>query len=81
VTVCKDDPGHDVDLAVEANTGHLQRWLLGRAPFRELVVGGHARLLGPGRLVRAFPGWFDTSFFAAGLRRARQRREQEAMPA
>ncbi len=74
VTVCKDDQGHDVDLAVEADTAQMQRWLLGLVPFRELVSSGHARLLGPSRLARAFPTWFDTSLFSEGLRRAERRR-------
>ena len=81
VTVCSDDPGRDVDLAVEADTGQMQRWLIGLAPFRELVREGHARLLGPSKLARDFPTWFDTSQFAEGLLRAKQRREREAVPA
>ena len=28
ITVCKDNPGYDVDLAIEANTGQMQRWLI-----------------------------------------------------
>ena len=80
MTVCKDDPGRDVDLAVEADTAAMQRWLLGLVPFRELVVSGQVRLLGPSRLTRAFSTWFDTTFFEEGLRRARQRRERELVP-
>jgi hypothetical protein len=34
-------------------------------------------LHGPSRLVRAFPSWFDTTFFAEGLRRAEQRRARQ----
>jgi DNA-binding HxlR family transcriptional regulator len=81
VTVCKDDPGYDVDLAIEADTAQMQRWLIGLAPFRELVASGHARLLGPSRLARAFPAWFDTSQFTPGLRRAEQRRKRDDIPA
>jgi len=81
VTVCKDDPGYDVDLAVEADTGQLYRWLVGLAPFRELVAARHARTIGPSALGRAFPTWFDTSFFAEGLRRRDLRRRREAVPA
>jgi hypothetical protein len=81
ITVCKDNPGYDVDLAIEASTGQMQRWLIGLVPFRDLVANGHARLLGPSRLARAFPTWFDTSFFAEGLRRAEQRRRRAAVPA
>jgi DNA-binding HxlR family transcriptional regulator len=76
VSVCKDDQGHDVDLAVEADTAQMHRWLMGLASFRELVAGGHARLIGPSRLARAFPTWFDMTVFSDGLRRAEQRRQQ-----
>jgi hypothetical protein len=59
----------------------MQRWLVGLVPFRDLITNGHARLLGPSRLARAFPTWFDTSYFAEGLRRAEKHRSQQAMPA
>ena len=81
VTVCTDDPGYDVDLAIEADTGQMQRWLVGLVPFRDLIANGHARLLGPSRLARAFPTWFDTASFAEGLRRAGQRHRRQAVPA
>jgi DNA-binding HxlR family transcriptional regulator len=80
-SVCKEDQGHDVDLAVEADTIQMHRWLIGLVPFRDLVAGGQARLLGPSRLGRAFPGWFDLSTFAADLRRAKRRRDDLAVPA
>jgi DNA-binding HxlR family transcriptional regulator len=73
VTVCRDDQGHGVDLALEADTGQMHRWLVGRTTFRELVSKGHARLLGPSRLARAFPTWFDMTIFSEGLRRAERR--------
>jgi DNA-binding HxlR family transcriptional regulator len=79
VTVCKDDQGHDVDLAVEADTAQMHRWLVGLVPFRELVADGRARLLGPSRLARGFPTWFDVSYFAEGLRRAELRRSDHAV--
>jgi DNA-binding HxlR family transcriptional regulator len=81
VTVCKDDQGLDVDLALEADTAQMHRWLVGLAPFRELVADGHARFLGPSRLARAFPTWFDTNLFAGSLQRAQQRRRDEALTA
>lgn len=77
-TVCKTDPGIDVNLAVQADNRQMHRWLLGMVPFRSLVSGGDARLLGPGRLARGFPTWFDTSLFATGLQRAEARRSREA---
>jgi DNA-binding HxlR family transcriptional regulator len=79
MTVCKDDPGYDVDLAIEADTREMLRWLVGLVPFRELVANGHARTVGPTRLARAFPTWFDTSSFADSLRRARQRGSRQAV--
>jgi len=81
VSVCKDDPGYDVDLAVEADIRQMHRWLAGLVPFRDLVATGHARTVGPSRLARAFPTWFDTSAFAAGLRRAQERRQRQPVPA
>lgn len=81
ITVCKDDQGLDVDLAVEADSAEMHRWLVGLVPFRNLVTSGQARLLGPSRLARAFPTWFDTDFFAEGLRRREQRRSREALTA
>jgi hypothetical protein len=62
-----------VDLALEADTAQMHRWLIGRLPFRDLVANGDARFLGPSRLAKAFPTWFDTSLFARELQRAEQR--------
>lgn len=75
ITVCKDDQGLAVDLALEADTAQLQRWLIGLAPFRELLVDGHARFIGPSRLARVFPTWFNTTLYSQHLRRAEQRRQ------
>jgi len=81
ITVCKDDQGLSVDLAVQADTAQMHRWLVGLTPFRELVANGHARLLGPSRLARAFPTWFDTTLFAQSLQQAQRRRRREARQA
>ncbi|MFZ0158070.1 MAG: helix-turn-helix domain-containing protein [Kineosporiaceae bacterium] len=81
ITVCKDDQGLPVDLAVQADTAQMHRWLVGLTPFRELVANGHARLLGPSRLARAFPTWFDTTLFAQSLQQAERRRRREARQA
>jgi hypothetical protein len=67
VTVCTDDPGYDIDLAITADTGQMQRWLVGLVPFRDLIANGHARMLGPSRLARAFPTWFDTTHYTEAL--------------
>ena len=34
-----------------------------------------------GRGARAFPTWFDTTYFTKGLRRAEQRHTRQAVPA
>ncbi|MEP7332635.1 MAG: helix-turn-helix domain-containing protein [Terracoccus sp.] len=81
ITVCKDDQGLTVDLALEADTAQMQRWLLGLVPFRELLANGQARFLGPSRLARAFPTWFDTTVYSHGLRSAEQRRPRDDVPA
>jgi hypothetical protein len=81
ITVCKDDQGLAVDLALEADTAQMHRWLIGRVPFRDLVTNGHARFLGPTRLAKAFTTWFDTALFSHDLRRAEERRIREALSA
>jgi DNA-binding HxlR family transcriptional regulator len=75
MTLCKEDQGHDVDLAVEADTAQMYRWLMGMVPFRELVSAGHVRLLGPSRLARTFATWFETSSFGAELRKSARRQD------
>lgn len=74
ITVCKDDQGLPVDLALEADTAQMHRWLLGLVPFRELVENRQARFAGPSRLAKAFPTWFDTTLFTRALRKGEQRR-------
>ncbi|HKY14963.1 MAG TPA: helix-turn-helix domain-containing protein, partial [Microthrixaceae bacterium] len=66
-TACVVDPGYDVDLVVDADSRAMHRWLLGRAEFKDLQRSGDARLIGPTKLVRAFPTWFALSPFAADV--------------
>ena len=54
--MCTDDPGYDVDLAIEADTGQMQRWLVGLVPFRDLIANGHARMLGAKQARPGVPG-------------------------
>ncbi|HET8984036.1 MAG TPA: hypothetical protein VFN47_15195, partial [Pedococcus sp.] len=68
---------YDVDLVVGADARQMHRWLVGLVPFRDLVANGDVRVMGPSRLGRAFPTWFDTSRFANGFRRAEQRRAED----
>lgn len=78
VTVCKDDQGLPVDLALEADTAQMQRWIVGLVPFRDLLANGHARFLGPSRLAQAFPTWFNATLYAQPLERAAQRRLRDS---
>lgn len=73
MTVCKDDQGKDVDLVVRADTGQMYKWLSGIVAFRELVACGHARVIGPSRLARAFPTWFTEAPFGQEFRRSARR--------
>lgn len=68
-TACLLDPGYEVDLVVMGDNREMHRWLLGWRSFRDLRAAGSVRLVGPTRLARAFPGWFDNSLFARSLRR------------
>jgi hypothetical protein len=58
----------------------MHRWLLGRVSFRSLLDAGHVEVHGPAALARDFPSWFDNGFFAAGLRRADERRAGAPVP-
>ena len=71
-TACLIDPGYDIDLVVNGKSRELHRWLLGVTSFRQLQTHGHARIIGPSRLARTFPTWFDTTPFEEGLKAARR---------
>jgi DNA-binding HxlR family transcriptional regulator len=81
ITVCKDDQGLAVDLALEADTAQMHRWLIGLVPFRDLLADRHARFLGPSRLATAFPTWFDTTLFTRSHQLAEKRRLRDARTA
>jgi DNA-binding HxlR family transcriptional regulator len=70
-TACSIDPGYQVDLAVLGDNRDLHRWLLGARTFRDLERAGTVRLVGPSRLARAFPTWFEPSAFARSIGAAR----------
>jgi DNA-binding HxlR family transcriptional regulator len=81
ITVCKDDQGLAVDLALEADTAQMHRWLVGLVPFRDLIANRHARFLGPSRLAKAFPTWFDTTLFTHSLQQGEQHRPHHTLTA
>jgi DNA-binding HxlR family transcriptional regulator len=69
-TACQIDPGYDVDLVVQGENRELHRWLLGVIPYSALQRAGAIRFIGPSKLAREFPTWFDHSLFAESLAQA-----------
>lgn len=57
VDLCLVDPGHDVDLWVEADLLTMTKVWLGDVRFLEAARCGASQLTGPSRFRRAFPGW------------------------
>lgn len=64
VDLCLHDPGHEIDLEVEAHVDAMVRYWLGDATLDHLVRAGEVQLTGRRRLVRAFATWFLRSEFA-----------------
>lgn len=72
-TACFIDPGYDVDLVVEGHNPDMHRWFVGAVTFKELQQTGRVRLIGPSKVARAFPTWFDNTRFSESFRAAKQR--------
>jgi DNA-binding HxlR family transcriptional regulator len=68
VELCLTDPGHDVDLCVEADLRAFAHVWLGDAPLASAMRARTIKLAGPRKLVQAFPGWLLLSRFAAVAR-------------
>lgn len=68
VDLCLSDPGHGVDLVVEADLLALTRVWMGEQNLRDALREKKIILLGPPSLVNAFPGWLKLSVFARGVR-------------
>ena len=64
VELCVKDPGHDVDLVVDADLSAMARVWLGDLVFAEAARTGAIRLSGPPALVKQFPSWLLLSHFA-----------------
>lgn len=62
--VCTTDPGHDVDLYVDAELSAMAHVFLGRLSLQSALRDGRVELDGPARLRRAFPTWIGISPFA-----------------
>ncbi len=64
-SVCERDEGFEGDLWVDADIAAFQRVWMGRATWADVMAADELVLHGPDPLVRAFPGWFALSPFAA----------------
>lgn len=68
VSVCRQDPGFELDLSVTAGLDDLYRLWLGRVSFDDALTGGSVRIEGSTPLVRAFPRWLALSPLAPAVR-------------
>ncbi|OAI51934.1 hypothetical protein AYO46_01005 [Betaproteobacteria bacterium SCGC AG-212-J23] len=63
--VCLSDPGHEVDVWVDADLASMTKVWLGDLSFAEAVREKKIRLAGTPALVREFPAWLLLSHFSA----------------
>jgi DNA-binding HxlR family transcriptional regulator len=64
VELCLSDPGHEVDLYVDADLRAFAQVWLGDAQLADAVRDGGVKLVGARKLVKAFPTWLLLSRFA-----------------
>lgn len=69
VDLCLTDPGHAVDVVIEADLRSLTRVWMGDAQFVDEVAAGHIVLRGPARLTGSIPRWFGQHPIMAGVER------------
>jgi len=72
--VCLSDPGHEVDVYVDADLASMTKVWLGDLPLAEALREKKIRLTGVPALVRQFPAWLLLSRFAAVPRPSDKRR-------
>ena len=70
IDLCLTDPGHAVDVVIEADLRSLTQVWMGDAQFVDEVAAGRIVLRGPGKLTRRIPGWFGQHPIMAGMERA-----------
>lgn len=70
-SLCDDDPGFDVDLAVSADLRSLYLVFAGRSALSAALRAGAVRLDGAAEQRRAFTRWFGISAVVAAQRAAR----------
>lgn len=76
-SVCLFDPGHDIDLEVDADLAAFYRVWLGRTDFEVAMARGEIVLDGVPAIARAFPVWLQLSHLAPVIR-ARDERQRAA---
>jgi DNA-binding HxlR family transcriptional regulator len=62
--VCRNAPGYETDLFVQAESMALAEWHLGRLAWDDAVRADRIRVHGPARLRRILPTWNRRSAFA-----------------
>ncbi len=67
-SVCRDDPGFDVDLLVTADIAAFYHVWMGKLTLSEVMDQGSVQIDGPPGLIRAFPHWLQLSRFADVVR-------------
>jgi DNA-binding HxlR family transcriptional regulator len=70
VDLCLTDPGHAVDVVIEADLRSLTQVWMGDAQFGDEVAAGRIALQGPSKLTRRIPGWFGQHPIMASVERA-----------
>jgi hypothetical protein len=65
VDLCIVEPGHEVDLFVDADLAAFSRVWLGEVPMRQVIREGGIKLSGARDAVRDFPSWLLLSTLAA----------------
>jgi DNA-binding HxlR family transcriptional regulator len=63
--VCLHDPGHEVDLYIDADIGAMASVWLGDSAFADAARSKKIRVTGKAALVKQFPSWLLLSHFAA----------------
>ena len=69
IDLCLTDPGHAVDVVIEADLRSLTQVWMGDARFLDEVAAGRIALHGPPSLTRRIPQWFGQHPILAGVER------------
>lgn len=74
VSVCREAPGFDADLVVQADVEQLYGLYYGRTSIRDALAAGKLTVTGPASLRREFDGWFAWSAYVPAIHGAAGRR-------